>query len=298
MSSTAIHTSAPIIRNFQRTVHIPLDNNDTGDTTPPHIISLNVIVSTGAEIHLDLRSEEFPLVRSVAIDIARGDDRHLEQADLSLPQILVSVLEAATNEGSSSNPLQRTHDSSVAAPTSGPTSPAGTAAFVPPRYVDHLALDPSPSTFNPSTSSVSLPLATGNVDHDEPLPSYSRFPPGQSAATAHVQEPLRETPGAGSFVHQQHDTLDSYVTSSQSRWRQDRASRMRHREYLSALMAVSDDDSEDERPELPVGDDSGRRRPRYGSDEDEDEDVEEGRYAKRNRVESWGPIRFLRSLWI
>ncbi|KAF7358878.1 hypothetical protein MSAN_01228000 [Mycena sanguinolenta] len=292
MSSATIRP-APTIRNFQSTFQIlPRDNNDAEHvaSSSQQVISLGIIVSSGGEIHLDLRSaarsEESSLGQSVVIDIFfQNDDGRLEEGPSRTPGS-VSLSEAtAVNDASSSN-SQRTLDSSVAAPTSD--SPPRTTPM-PPLYTNHGS--PNPSTPQlPLTSNASLLIAQ-NVSNDEPLPAYSRFPP---VASVQVQEPLPEllldTPGSGTFQQQQQQRARDFHASPRP-FVGDMYGRNQRREIL-----MLDDDSE-ERLELPI-DRCGSRRQRKLCWEDEEDDEEEARYAKRSRDESWGPIRFLRSLWI
>ncbi|KAF8209649.1 hypothetical protein K438DRAFT_1753991 [Mycena galopus ATCC 62051] len=219
---------------FQEIFRVPLDNRNA-----PQTISLDVIVSTGTEIasalDLDLRQ-----VRSLYYFlVAKAVVRFIE-----------------SNEDQSNAQARRTRDSSGAvasSPTTTLVSPHPTVAAPPLRRNGSVIyLYPAPSTSN-----AALPGAPGGDDHDEPLPAYSRLPPVYSAALAPESlypsgTPEFPSPDAPQFAPIRFIGGDRRET--------------RQRRLVSAIL---DDDSEEERPELPIGDDTDcRRRKRCVHEED------------------------------
>ncbi|KAJ7032527.1 hypothetical protein C8F04DRAFT_1107146 [Mycena alexandri] len=256
MTSSA---TLPTVLNIQRVYRIALDQQTSAPQTID--ISLDLIVSSEGEVHLDVRSlGELSRVTEVG---AAG------QASPPIPRTLSNVAASSVPQASSSH------------------TPLGTPTALP-----SLVIIPVPVV----SSSRATPNTTQNDSNDDPLPEYSRFPPPPDTPSspdpprrALAPIPRRQRAPPVAFlrpnVHSELPAPDQEPST--------------HELYEATQRGVpSPPSSADSEEDYCITDPPRRKRyiEHWENVKDyEDENVEVIRYAKRRRTS--GPLGFLFS-WV
>ncbi|KAJ7670461.1 hypothetical protein B0H17DRAFT_1141816 [Mycena rosella] len=242
----------------------------------PQTLSIDVTVLDAGDVHLDVRSEDLSTGRSRVLDV-----RILGPASESGSQ--VATINAAT--------VHTPHRSATA-------SSSRVAPAMPPLHVQgrELNTEPQPTASISRLSPLPAPAPTITQQALPPPPySQSRQPTTPPVAPDHptpnVQPPLDiGTPmvyrAPGTLTHHPPDAPRVPSPPPLRTWR-DLAEAMQRGEFVPQILP-----DEPEEEELPLNLGRCRRNGEYSDDENEDEEDRE-RYAKRSRV-SWGPLEFLR----
>ncbi|KAJ7473265.1 hypothetical protein FB451DRAFT_1558538 [Mycena latifolia] len=244
-------------RTISQNFRISLDDS-------PQNLSIDVIVSSGGDIQLDVRSQDSITGRSRILDVrALGTG---SRSAVTAPHTLQSSAIASSSRLAPPTQQLQTHETNARPQQMASTSlpPPHSSPGVPERIYDEQ--DIPPPAYEPPNGQASPPSAPEDGVPHSPAPIVY----GEAGPIEFEPRPRPPPPPIRPILRELYEA-------------------MQRGEFVPQILV-----DETEQPTFPLNL-SGRRRRHEESSDDEEEDEAEERYAKRNRV-SWGPLDFLR-LW-